>query len=221
MNPYAETPRWRIFWGLASALPCLGLFLGSTLTTAAGPDKPLPVQPPSRQTLNGGPSLTDRSVYQLSSVWTNDAGKALRLSQLRGKPQVVTMFFASCQGACPLLVHQMLDVAGSLPPTARTNVGFVLVTFDTELDTLSALHDYRASRKLAETQWTLLRGNPEDTRELALVLGVKYRKDARGQFSHSNLITILNAEGEIVLQQTGLNQPPEELVRKLDQLLKR
>ena len=77
--------------------------------------------------------LSDRSVYQLNSTWTNDANQAVQLSQLRGKPQVVAMIFTSCQGACPLLVEQMRQAAGELRG-ADTNFGYVLVTFDPERD---------------------------------------------------------------------------------------
>jgi protein SCO1/2 len=37
-----------------------------------------------------------------------------------------------------------------------------------------------------------------------MLLGVKFKQDARGQFSHSNLITILNPAGEIAHQRAGL-----------------
>jgi protein SCO1/2 len=52
-------------------------------------------------------------------------------------------------------------------------------------------------------------------RELAALLGVIYREDANGSFAHSNVITVLNAEGEIVYQQPGLNLPPDEIAAKL------
>jgi protein SCO1/2 len=45
------------------------------------------------------------------------------------------------------------------------------------------------------------------------VLGVKYKKDAAGLFSHSNLITILNREGEIVHQRIGLEGGLSEAAR--------
>jgi len=41
-------------------------------------------------------------------------------------------------------------------------------------------------------------------RELAALVGVKYKQEADGAFSHSNLLTILNPAGEIVHQRTGL-----------------
>ncbi len=53
--------------------------------------------------------------------------------------------------------------------------------------------------------WTLLHGRPDDVMELAVLLGVKFKKDQQGGFSHANLITVLNREGEIVYRHTGLN----------------
>jgi protein SCO1/2 len=137
------------------------------------------------------------------------------LGVLRGRPQVVAMFFASCQFTCPLTVSDMQRIEAALPENLRTNVGFTLISFDSKRDTPAALKAYRASRELSNQNWTLLRGEPDDVRELAALLGVIYRQDANGSFAHSNVITVLNAEGEIVYQQPGLNLPPDEIVAKL------
>lgn len=169
---------------------------------------------------NADAALSGKSIYQLTSSWTNDAGKTIQLRELRGRPQVVAMIFTSCQGACPLLVQQMRQLSDALPPSARTNAGFLLVTFDPKRDTPEVLHAYRATRNLPENQWTLLQGSEDDVRELALVLGVKYRQDANGRFIHSNLITILDAEGEIAFQKAGLEDATQELAAKLNRLVK-
>ena len=169
------------------------------------------------QTVTVPPS--DRSLYQLDSSWTNDAGTAMKLASLGGRPQVVTMFFSKCEYACPVLVHDMKQVEAALPENVRTNVGFVLVSFDTERDTPAALAGYRKNHQLA-ANWTLLRGTPDDVLELAALLGVKFKKDARGQFAHSNILTVLDAGGEVAHQQIGLNQAPDETVKHLTQLLR-
>ena len=60
--------------------------------------------------------------------------------------------------------------------------------------------------------WTLLRGAADDVRELAALLGINYAPDARGRFAHSNVITVLNAEGEVAFQQPGLNTDSTPLI---------
>jgi protein SCO1/2 len=148
--------------------------------------------------------LTARSLYQLESTWTNDAGESVALSSLRGRPVIVAMFFAQCEYACPVIVADMQRLRAALPETLRNKAQLVLVTFDLERDTPAALRAFR-ERMTLDAQWTLLRGEAAPVQELAMLLGVKFKRDARGQFAHSNLLTLLNAEGEIVHQHAGLN----------------
>lgn len=165
--------------------------------------------------------LSDKSLYQLDSAWTNDWGAEVKLASLRGRPQVVVMFFANCTYACPLLVYQMQQLETALPESLRDKVGFTLISFDTERDTSAALHNYRLGHALANDRWTLLRGGPDDVLELAALLNVKFKKDAQGQFIHSNVITLLNADGEIVCQDFGLNLDHKEIIRRVSELARK
>lgn len=172
----------------------------------------------STQAATTAPSFSDRSLFQLESSWTNDAGAAVKLQALAGRPLLVTMFFARCEYACPVLVHDMKVVEAALPADVRARMGFVLVTIDPERDTPEALANYRRIHALP-ANWTLLRGGSDDILELAALLGVKYKRDARGQFAHSNLLTVLSPDGELVHQQVGLHQAPDITVRQLVKLV--
>src|SRR5690606_24071890 len=132
--------------------------------------------------------------------------RRIRLGVLSGRPQVVAMFFTHCEYACPILVHDLRRIEQALPPDVRGKVDFLLVTMDHERDTPAVLREYRSLRRLRAERWTLLHGGAEAVRELAAVLGVNYRRDARGQYLHSNLVTLLDSRGEVVRQLTGLNQ---------------
>jgi protein SCO1 len=173
---------------------------------------------PSCCATNAEPSaaFTDRSLYQLESTWTNDAGQPVKLGALRGRAQVVVMFFASCTYACPIIVHDMKRIEAALPETVRANTCFTLITIDPERDTPAALHGYRSVHKLPSGRWTLLHGTPDDTLELAALLGVKFKREASGQFAHSNLITVLNDQGEIIHQLVGLNQHIQATVQAIE-----
>lgn len=181
------------------------LLIVSTLTAAGAPACCSTNIPASTNQLTGS------SLYQVESVWTSDHGREFKLSQLRGRVQIVTMFFSSCQYACPILVHDMKKIEAELKQAGLTNVGFVLVTMDIERDTVERLYNFRQGQSLND-DWLLLRGGAEDTLEIAALLGMKYKKEANGQFAHSNIITVVNAEGEIVHQQVGLNVDPASTV---------
>jgi len=165
--------------------------------------------------------LSSKSIYQIDSTWTTDAGQPFKLAALQGRPQVVAMFFTSCQNACPITVSDMKRIEAALPEGLRAHVGFTLVSFDPERDTAAALHAYRLRRTLDPARWTILRGEPADVAELAARVGMKYKNGARGQFAHSNIITVLNSDGEIVRQQIGLNQNIEETVAMVQQMAAR
>lgn len=156
--------------------------------------------------------LSDRSIYHLGATWTTDAERPVALASFRGKPVVVAMFFAQCEYACPLLVNDMKRLVATLPESKRGQAQLVLVTFDTERDTPAALRAFRA-RMILNERWSLLRGDSEAVQELAMLLGVKFKRDARGQFAHSNLLTILNAEGEIAHRLEGLNGDVSDAAR--------
>lgn len=161
--------------------------------------------------------LTRLSLYQADGTFTDDSGKPFRLADLRGRPVVVNMFFATCGYACPLTVTDLLAVQSRLSPELRRDAVFVLVTFDLARDTVAALAQYRSSR-LLDANWVLLRGEDASVRELAALLGVKYKQEADGSFAHSNIFTILNREGEIVHQRTGLQGGLDEALSALERL---
>jgi protein SCO1 len=187
----------------------LWLFLAavSSLLNAAEPTSSFPAKATCCTTNASAPDrFSVTSLYQVDSTWTSATGKTLRMGEFKGQVQIVTMFFARCEFACPILVHDMKRIEAALPQTLRTNVGFLLVSFDSERDTPEALHAYSQRVELDTNRWTLLRGSPDDVLEFAALLGIKFKKDSRGQFAHSNVITVLNTAGEVVFQQIGLNQ---------------
>jgi protein SCO1/2 len=156
--------------------------------------------------------FTRHSLYQLDASWTNDAGARVQLADYRGHPVIVAMFFAQCEYACPMLVSDIKRVREALPAAVRDQARVVLVSFDTERDTPAALKAYRERMALDES-WMLLRGDESTVQEFAMLLGVKFKRDARGQFAHSNLVTVLNAEGEIAQQRAGLQGDISELAQ--------
>ena len=158
-------------------------------------------------------ALPARSIYQLDASWTTDSGQPFHLADLRGRPVVLAMFFTSCGYACPRIVSDMTRIRATLPVDVRNRAMFVLVSFDDQRDTVPMLHAYREQHELSSSNWVLLRGAPDDIRELAAVLGVKYKKNASGMYEHSNLITVLDPDGGIAHQRSGLEGGLTEVAR--------
>lgn len=171
---------------------------GSCCAPALAPEAPLPAA----------------SLYQTEVTFTTDAGETFALAELRGRPALLTMFFASCTYACPATVVDLVRIREKLPPELRDTVRVVMVSFDVERDTPEALRAFRESRGLP-ADWVILRGSSDAVRELAALVGVKYKREADGQFAHSNLITVLTADGEIAHQRAGLSGGLDEAAAAL------
>jgi protein SCO1/2 len=195
----------------------LSLAATPTPTPAPAPccaaEKPAPKKELCCEELTAVP-FTKNSLYQADVAFTTDTGAAFKLGSLRGRPVVLAMFFATCGYACPLTVTDMQAIRDKLPAAVRDRAAFVLVTFDVARDTTEVLAKYRAQRAL-DSSWTLLRGTDDSVRELAALLGVKFKQEADGAFSHSNLVTILNPQGEIAHQRLGLKGGLDEAATAL------
>jgi Uncharacterized protein SCO1/SenC/PrrC, involved in biogenesis of respiratory and photosynthetic systems len=164
--------------------------------------------------LPGEAPLPAASLYQTEVSFRTDADEPFRLSELRGRPVLLSMFFATCTYACPATIVDLVRIREKLPAELRDRVRIVMVSFDVERDTPAALRAFRESRGLP-ADWVLLRGETDAVRELAALLGVKYKLEADGQFAHSNLVTVLSADGEIVHQRAGLSGGLDEAAASL------
>ena len=97
--------------------------------------------------------LPKDSVYQLPLPLTDQHGKTSDWRHHRGKPQVVAMFYTSCQYICPLIVDSGKAVEHALTPAEQAKLGFLLISMDPKRDTPVALMRIAKQRKLDPARW--------------------------------------------------------------------
>lgn len=151
-------------------------------------------------------NFSENSVYQVNSNWKNQFGNDVHIGDLKGKTQIFTMIFANCTYACPILANDMRRIEGALTKDELRNVQFTLISIDPDRDTPERLKEFADNQNLNLARFQLLTGKRSDIDDLAALTGFRYKEENDGSFSHSNIITILNKEGEIIHQQVGLNQ---------------
>ncbi len=159
--------------------------------------------------------ITDLSIYNLPEKWTNQDGKDIELKELRGKVLVMVMIYTSCKAACPRLVADMRNIEQRIPKEMKEKVTFVLVSIDPEVDTPKRLKEFSIENQMTGDQWIFLRSDEERTREFSAVLAVNYKKISPIDFSHSNIISVFNAEGEMIFQQEGLGISYDKTISKI------
>jgi protein SCO1 len=165
----------------------------------------------------GASASSANSIYLSAAPWQNQDGKSFSLKELSGKPRIIAMIFTRCGYACPRIVSDMKNLQSRLSPAERKNTGFVLVSFDTEHDLPAVLKEYAQKMDL-DQNWTLLHGNEDQTRGLSVLLNLNYEKQDNGGFEHSNMITVLDASGNIAFQQEGIDATQTGLLNTIRRL---
>jgi protein SCO1/2 len=164
---------------------------------------------------HAGPAYPPQSIYHLSAALTDQSGRSIGLDVHRGQPVLVTMFYASCPMTCPLLIDTLHAIERALPPQRRSEVRVLMISIDPARDTPEQLLALARARRLDLSRWTLARAEPDDVRKIAALLRTQYRQLPDGNFNHSNVISLLSAQGEILLQSSVLGKADEALVEKL------
>lgn len=161
---------------------------------------------------------TGESIYNVSSIWQNRYGQKMKLDTLRGKVQVAAMVYTNCEFACPRILADMKRIRDRLSEEELKATNFVIVSIDPERDTPERLRNFASENELSDTNWTLLNGDQGDILELAALLGVKYKKISDTDFTHSNIITVLNKQGEVAHQRKQLDDDPTAIVKIIKKL---
>jgi protein SCO1 len=142
--------------------------------------------------------LPRNSVYQLDVALTDQDGRASYwrdAANPTGGPRIVSVFYSRCDYVCPMVFEAVKNIEAGLPPEARQRLQVGLITLDPARDDVAALKKTAEQRAGDPARWRLYRTPAADTRKLASVLGVQYRRLSNGEFNHSTLIILLDAQG--------------------------
>lgn len=175
---------------------------------------------PNNTEISTDTEFSDMSIFNLPSEWTNQDGEAITLESLQGKVSVMVMIYTSCKAACPRLIADMRNIAQQIPDTKTNQIQYVFVSIDPEVDTPERLKEFAIDNQMNSEEWMFLRGTEEDTREFAAVLAMSYKRISPIDFSHSNIISVFNRQGELIHQREGLSVDSKETVAAIQRQLR-
>lgn len=156
------------------------------------------------------------SLFELNTVWKNQNNEDVVLSDFKGSPTLITMMYTSCVHTCPMIVSKLEEINKQFKKAKLPPVKVVMASFDEKADTPEALKAYMKKRKLSEKSWTLL--SPSSTsmaRELSVLLGISFKKLDDKDFSHSNMIALLDESGVVAAKIESLAADTKVFVEAL------
>jgi protein SCO1 len=145
-----------------------------------------------------GADMPRNSVYQLEVMLTDQDGRSALWSEAPNRPagpRIVSMFYTRCDYVCPMLFEAIRYLEAQLPVAQRERLHVGLVTLDPARDDTATLKKTADLRGGDPSRWRLYRSSGADVRKLAGVLGVQYRRLSDGEFNHSTLMILLDAQG--------------------------
>jgi len=146
-------------------------------------------------------------------------GNRLSLKELRGKVVLVTFFFTSCKDTCPLLTHKIATLQPRLGSDFGPQAFFVSISVDPEQDTPAVLKRYAEDVGADLSGWAFLTGPEANVRSVVRRYGAFFRKMPGGNVDHSSLTSLVDRNGMLRVQYSGVRFNPEELLSDIRFLL--
>lgn len=155
--------------------------------------------------------LAGESIFALDLSLVDQQGRTLTLADLGGQPLVAAMVYTSCTSVCIMVTEEMKAIEKQLAGRDR-GVRYVLFSLDPGRDTPAAMRQFAADHRLDTTRWSLYATSDDGVRDLAAVLGVKYRQEDNGEIAHSAMIFVIDRQGVVRHRQVGVKQDPAPLI---------
>jgi protein SCO1/2 len=132
-----------------TTLAPLGLLLLLAIAATGPPARATDTPHHAHEATEPGEARRGESVYQLAGSLRDQTGARVGLDVFRGHPVLVSMFYASCPDACPLLIEEIRQFESTLPVSVRADLRVLLVSLDPARDTPEALHRLARVRAIA------------------------------------------------------------------------
>jgi protein SCO1/2 len=159
-----------------------------------------------------------------SVPFVNQDGKALLLTDLKGKAVLLTFFYTRCPNPdfCPRISGQFAAIENELAKSPADYAGTRLlsITLDPTYDTPAVLRKYGLAylnnNAAAFEHWEFVATSPNDLRPLATVFGLEY-SEQDNQIAHSMNTILVGPDGKVVKTWPGNDWKTSDVVAALRQ----
>lgn len=167
--------------------------------------------------LNGEPAPRSLDAFKLK----DQKGETISKDMLKGKVTIVSFFYSTCPGICPMTTRNLKTVQDQL----ASNDKFMMLSFSVQpqKDTPKKLQDYARKNHIDYKRWRLATGNRSEIYKLAREsLGADTFSEKENQvmkltpedFLHSENVYLLDSEQKLRgIYQGRMVSSLEELVR--------
>ncbi|MDX8345189.1 SCO family protein [Rossellomorea sp. YZS02] len=165
---------------------------------------------------------TDWKVRDFS--YMNQNNEEVGLKELKGDIWIADFIFTSCETVCPPMTYNLTKIQKQLKEEGINDVRFVSFSVDPEVDTPEKLKEYISNYEADTKKWDLLTGY--DQKEISSLAEESFKVLVRDdpssdQVIHGTSFYLVNKEGKVVKNYSGVQDVPYEEIVSDIKLLKK
>ena len=147
-------------------------------------------------------------------------GTTLMLSELKGRPLVISLIYTSCSTVCPVSTETLKGAVAQARKTFGPAAFTILtVGFDARNDTPRRMAAFARDHAIdTDPLWQVASGSPAALEALMADVGFSY-SGAAGGFEHVSQTTIVDAEGRVYRQVYGDEFPLQVFMEPMKELV--
>jgi protein SCO1 len=150
----------------------------------------------------------------------NQDGDQITLEELRGRVVVVTGVYATCSGACPVIMTELKRVTDRLSADELDHLSIVAITLDPVNDVREKLESMAYRHGVSAPLYHLVNGDVEHVNDTLDRFSIsRTPNDKTGEIDHVNLYVLIDRQGKIAYRLTLSERTNEWLTTALKVLL--
>jgi protein SCO1/2 len=143
---------------------------------------------------------------------TDQGGRQVALSALKGKVVAVTFIYSRCPlpDYCPRMVENFKAVRERFAARMDRDLVFLTISFDPRYDNPEVLTKYAASQRAGGPGWHFLTGDPATIERVCNAFGIQYYAE-EGLITHSLQTAVIDRDGRLAASVEGKDFTPTQL----------
>jgi protein SCO1 len=143
---------------------------------------------------------------------TNQDGRAVSLSSLRGSVVAATFIYTRCPlpDYCPRMIANLQAIGRRFPERVGKDLALAAITFDPQHDTPQRMKKYAEAFTADKAGWHFLTGTLDDVSRVCALFGVEFWPE-EGLITHTLRTVVIDRDGKLVASVEGKDYSAKQL----------
>lgn len=152
-------------------------------------------------------------------TFTSHGGRAVRMSDYRGKPLVIDMIYTHCPVVCAIKTRNLEALKLSRDALGGDSFAVLTIGFDTDNDTPEAMDDFGRRMDVKMPNWEFVSADADTIKKLSRDLGFVFFPSPIGGFDHITQTTFVDGKGKVYQQIYGEEFDNKTLLEPLKNMI--